>query len=409
MFSEKQKEIIHYDNIASPIYTILEGAVRSGKTFCLMPLWIKHIHSFKNKNVKFIMTGYTIPTLKSNVLDDMSNLFDIDTGLDKNNTFKLFGNTVHCFGTDRVDSYKRMRGLTAYGWLGNEITLSHPNSVDQAIKRCSGEGFRIFWDTNPDHPQHPIKRDYIDLSGEKMNSGRERIKSWHFVLDDNEFLTEDYKESLKKSIPSGMWFDRDILGQWVASEGMIYRDFNFDTNTIEEAPKPETIKEYIAGVDWGYDHPGSIGVYGIDGEGIYYRLYEIVERHKTPDWWLAQAKEIQAKHKGIIFYGDPSRVDVIEMWRKDRLNIRAAHNAVFEGITCVASKYKNNKLFIVRPTNKNHLKEIFDYRWKDSLKEEPIKVGDDSMDTERYGIYSRESELGYKIKASTISAGRLGL
>lgn len=387
LFSEKQNDIISYDNKHRPIYTILEGAVRSGKTYVIMFLWLKHVRQFKGKGVKFIMTGYTIPSLRANILDDMSELFDVDTSLDKNNTFPLFGNTVHCFGTDKVDSYKRMRGLTAYGWLGNEITLSHMNSVDQAIKRCSGDGFRIFWDTNPDHPQHPIKADYIDRSGEKLSNGRERIKAWHFILDDNVALTEEYKESLKKSIPSGMWFDRDILGQWVASEGMIHRDFNYDIHVISRDKLPEKFDRYIAGLDWGYNHPGVIGVYGIN-DGKYYRLFETVERHRAPDWWIDEGARIQSQYRGIIFYADPSRVDLIDMWVSAGLNIEAAENAVFDGITCVAGEYKNDNIAIVKETNANHLSEIFNYRWKDSIKEEPVKEGDDSMDSERYAIFT---------------------
>jgi len=389
MFSGKQRDIIQYDNKHRPIITILEGAVRSGKTYVNNFLWMMHVKEFKGRGVKFIMTGYTIPSLKSNVLDDISVMFNVDTSLDKNNTFKLFGNTIHCYGTDKVDSYKRMRGITAYGWYANEITLSHMNSVDQAVKRCSGEGFRMFFDTNPDHPQHPIKIDYIDKSDEVMSNGRIRVKSWHFILDDNTTLSGDYKENLKKSIPSGMWFDRDILGQWVAAEGMIHRDFNYDLHVIPKDKAPKDFKEYIAGVDWGYNHPGVIGVYGIL-DGKYYRLYEIVERHKAPDWWIEEALKIQSKHKGIVFYADPSRADLIEMWENAQLNIERAENAVFEGLTTVGTQYKNNNVAIVKEHNANHLSEIFYYRWKDSMKEEPIKEKDDSMDSERYVMHTNE-------------------
>lgn len=391
-FTDKQRNIIHYDNRFSPVFTILEGAVRSGKTYVLLFLWIKHISEFKNQNKKFIMTGYTIPTLKANILDEMYSLFNIDTTLDSKNTFNLFGNKIHCYGTDKVDSWKRMRGITAYGWLANEVTLQHQNSIKQAIERCSGEGSRTFWDTNPDHPQHPVKKEFIDKSGDALKNGKERIKSWHFVLDDNPFLPEEYVENLKLSIPSGVQSDRDIKGLWVAAEGMIYQDFNYEVNVIRENQCQIIFNDFIAGVDWGYDHMGVIGVYGIDGDGKYYRIYEVAERKKNTDWWLSKGKEVDAKHPGVVFYADPSKPEIIDSWRSAGLNIRGAHNAVFFGITTIASKFKNEQLFIVKEANGNYLSEIFDYRWKPGAREEPIKEKDDSMDSERYAIYSREWE-----------------
>ena len=75
----KQIEILKYDNAVCPRITILEGAVRSGKTFINNLLWLKHVLQFQSK--KFLMTGYTIGSLKRNVLDDLQSLLGIDTSL----------------------------------------------------------------------------------------------------------------------------------------------------------------------------------------------------------------------------------------------------------------------------------------------------------------------------------------
>lgn len=395
LLTVKQKAVCKYDFQQQPIITICEGAVRSGKTLVLLPLWIQHVGRFKGRGVRFIMTGTTVPSLKRNVLDELNNVYGIDTSLNINNEFLMFGNIISCFGAAKADSYKAMKGFTAYGWLGNEVTEHHANTIDQAFKRCSGDGFRIFWDTNPADPLHPIKTDYVDRDGERLDDGREHIKVWHFTLDDNEFLPPVYREHLKKITPSGHYYDRDILGQWVSAEGMIYKDFNYAVHVIpaENLPKDadgkSAIKEYIAGVDWGYDHLGCIGLYGVDHDKNAYRIKEIVDREKSIDWWIERAKELQTKHGNVLFYCDTARPDNISAFRNAGLNVRGAEKDVVAGIAFVASMFKNNKLFIVRDNNKNYLRTIYNYRWLDgSSIEAPIKDDDDSMDTERYALYS---------------------
>jgi PBSX family phage terminase large subunit len=352
-------------------------------------MWLAHVHNYENRGYKFIMTGATIASLKRNVLDELESMFGVSCLLNRSNEFELFGNTVACFGADHADSYKPMKGFTAYGHYGNEIIEHHRNSVDQAIKRCSGDGARLFWDTNPGGPIHYIKTDFIDRSGEVLDDGRVYIKAWHFVLDDNTFLNSTYIDAVKRSIPSGVWYDRDILGLWVSAEGMIYKDFNIDLHCIDEKPDYIAIKEYIAGVDWGFEAPGVIGVYGIDGDGRSYRLYEIVESGKSIQWWCEQATRIQGECRGIMFYCDPSSPANIHEFRRAGIATTEADNSVAEGIACVASRISNGMHSVVRGRNKDYLREIYNYRWRPGQKDEPIKDADHSMDSERYAYYTR--------------------
>lgn len=215
----KQIEILEFDIKYKPRLTILEGAIRSAKTTTNIFMFLNHIANFKKK--KFIITGSSIASIKRNVLDDITRLFGIDTGLSLKNEFSILDNTIICFGADKSDSYKAMKGFTAYGWLGNEVTEHHSKSIDQAFKRCSGKGARIFWDTNPDDPDHPIKTDYIDKEPYYLSDGRLDIKTYHFVLDDNTKLNPEYIESIKRNTPPGMLYDRDILGLWVGQDEAI--------------------------------------------------------------------------------------------------------------------------------------------------------------------------------------------
>lgn len=254
-------------------------------------------------------------------------------------------------------------------------------------------------------PNHFIKTDFIDKNGDMLSSGRVHVKSWHFVIDDNSIknggvLSDEYIESLKKATPSGMFYDRDIRGLWVSAEGMIYLDFDYSKHTCSVNDITNIkFKEYFAGVDWGWEHHGIIGIYGIDHDGKAYRLEETAKRMMDIDDWVKQGQAYNAKYKTkMLFYCDDARPDNMQKFRQGGLNVRAANKSVVEGISYVASQFKQDRLVIVRETNPNYMTEVYNYRWKENTaKEEPIKELDDSMDTERYALYShnRKNKINF--------------
>jgi len=390
-FTKKQLHIIKAENKHKPLITILEGAVRSGKSYLNNILWNAHILEHNGQGVKFIMTGYTIASLKKNVLDDLRDMFGIDTHLNTNSEFTMYGNTVCCFGTDKADSYKTMRGMTAYGWYGNEVTLSHINSIDQAIKRCSGVSSRIFMDTNPDHPEHFIKTDYIDKSGDKLKSGRVRIQSHHFTLEDNTLLSETYIENIKASTPAGVWYKRDIQGEWVLAEGIIYSEFDKNFHVIPKMEIPEGWLKY-RGIDWGFQNPFVCLWAAVDPDGtiiIYKEHYE--------------AKKLIKDHAEVINNeGGEYESTVADHDAQDNEEIRQfgiytkpAEKGVLMGIQRVAKrlvKQANGKARLYITENcVNVIQEFGRYEWASSvpgknMKEEPLKANDHAMDAVRYII-----------------------
>jgi len=219
LYTPKQREVATDIKDKDPRHVILEGAIRSGKTYLGILYWLAIVSKHKDK--LFIMTGQTISSLKRNVLDDIEKLTGLSTHLNTNNEFNLYGNKVACFGSDKADSYKSMRGLTAQGWYANEIILSHQNTVLEAFARCSEVGAKIVWETNPNKPTHYIKTNYIDRSGCVLEDGSIDILSYHFELDDNTFLDNKYLESVKNSIPKGTLYDRQIKGLWKATDKAI--------------------------------------------------------------------------------------------------------------------------------------------------------------------------------------------
>lgn len=388
----KQIEVLSDYHKTDPIYTILEGAKRSGKTRLLILIWLEHIYKFKNQNKLFLLSGATQGSVEKNIIMETNQMFGLDLKINSKNFVDLFGNKIYCFGGKDCDDYKAIKGLTAYGWYGNEVTEQHPITIKECIDRCSGKGFKIFWDTNPSYPTHFIKTDYIDKSGGVLSSGRTHIKSYNFKLTDNIFLSQDYIDSVKLSKSSKAEYERDIEGKWVIAEGVCYDRFDTYKNRVSQLPG--NIVKYIAGIDWGFEHRGAIVVLCQDNLGNYYIIDEVAENKKFIEWWLEKAKQFQTKYPNIIFYGDTENKENIEKFRANGINIYGANKnpkSVVNGISYINSLFANNKLFYLENRCPNLLKEIFLYRWKDNtIREEPVKENDDVMDALRYPLYTEQ-------------------
>jgi PBSX family phage terminase large subunit len=383
VFTPKQIEVMTADQIKRPRLTICEGAVRSGKTFVLMPLWLNHIRQFKNK--KFIMSGSTKSTLKSNILDDLQNLYGIDTHININGEFELFGNTVICAGADKADSYRRIKGLTAHGWLGNEITEHHKEFVNMALSRCSGHGARIYWDTNPENPEHYIKRDYIDKSGEKFSTGKVRVLSHHFRLDDNTNLTAEYIESTKADYPANsVWYKRNIEGLWVNAGNVIYTHWQ----KIDEQPQGARGRydQLIAGVDFGRggQSPFAFVLIGLNGDQVTV-LFEVKQQGGINTDFIESVHSqligvgfSEDQIREITIYADSADPDKITEWERAGFFIKGADKSpgsVVRGI----EEVMRHDLFISSGCV-HTLKEIEAYEWRVDragvVIEEPVKVND---------------------------------
>ena len=392
-FHELQRKVISCMKYDNPKIMICSGAKRSGKTYVLTFVFLMHISKFKDKGYSFIIGGTTQSSIRRNILNDLEAILGKTITLSKDNHFKLFGNKIYCFDGANSDSYKKARGFTAYGAFLNEATTLHDSFVKEVISRCSGEGARIYMDTNPENPVHSVKTDYIDKDGQRLSNGQLNIKAFNFTLYDNTFLNKEYVESIEASTPSGMFFDRDILGVWVASEGVVYKDFNKDIHYIKDLNNIDIIK-YFAGVDFGWEHFGSMVVVGKDINDNYYLIKEYAYQHKDIEEWINIAKEIKTQYGNINFYCDHARPDYIDKLRKNNIRAINANKNVLEGISMIASLFKTNKLFILEDNVDIFKKEIYNYVWK-SGKDEPIKSSDDVLDSLRYAIYS-ESKVGNK-------------
>lgn len=400
LYHNKQLEVLKFAMNNDYFMLINHGAKRTGKTILDNDLFLyelRRVRKIANElNIKlpqYILAGADLGAIQRNVLNELTNKYEIEFKFDKHNRFILFGVQVCCFGHSKINDLGRIRGMTSFGAYINEGTMANEEVFNEIKARCSGDGARILIDTNPDQPEHWLKTNFIDKSDGKV------IQSFHYELDDNKFLSDRYRNNIKTSTPSGMFYDRDIKGLWVTAEGVIYQDFNKDKHYIKSFEGINFVK-YLCGVDWGYEHHGSIVLLGIDDKGKYYLIKEIAKQHEEIDFWLDEANKIKVEYGNIPFYCDTARPEYIQKFKKNGIKAINADKAVLSGIESVATLIKKDMLLISDKVVR-FKQEIFMYVWNKTTGE-PIKQFDDVLDAIRYAVYTenihRKIGVGSKSK-----------
>lgn len=387
IFTPKQQDI--YNRCVNDDFFMLinHGAKRTGKTVLNNDLFLRELLRVRNNARKlgidkpmYIVSGATLGTIQNNVLNEIYNKYGLEFKFDKFNNFTLFG--VYCIqvGHSTIAHLEKVRGMTSFGAYVNEASLANEEVFDEIRSRCSGEGARILVDTNPADPEHWLLKDYIQNDDES-------IISYSFHLDDNTFLSDRYRENMKNTTPSGMFYERNIEGKWTSGDGVVYKDFDKSKHTVtSEEVQGINFDRFIAGVDWGFEHHGSIVVIGIK-DNRYYVIEEHAHQHTDIDEWVSIALKVKQTYGNIPFYADSARPEYVYRFRKEGLNAINADKRVMLGIETVSSLMKNERFFVAYDDCPRFKQEIYKYIWH-KTKDEPKQEFDDVLDSIRYAILS---------------------
>lgn len=387
IYTPKQIEILKACRNTDWFMLINHGAKRSGKTQLDNDLFLEELRKVRQTadqlgidTPQYILAGYSLGNIQDNILTELSNKYGFEFKFDKYNNFNLFGVKVIQTSHGSISGLGRIRGMTAFGAYINEASLANQEVFDEIKARCSGKGARIIADTNPDHPEHWLLKDYI-------KSGASGILSNHFSLDDNTFLDERYVREIKATTPKGMFYDRGVKGLWVSGDGVVYPQFDRQKHSITaDQARQINFDRIIAGVDWGWEHYGAIVVIGVKGP-YYCVIEEDATKHRYIEKWIEAAKGVIAKYGNIPFYCDPARPEHIAAFQKAGIQAYFGNNRVLSGIEAVATLMQNDLFLIVYDECPRFRDEIFKYIWKKNSAE-PLKEMDDVLCAIRYGIYS---------------------
>lgn len=275
---------------------IFEGSVRSGKTHISMIMWAFWVAG-SPKGKAYLMSGKTLTTLKRNVLEPLKNILgDCFSYSVSKKEGELFGRRIYLEGAANAEAESKIRGMTLMGAYCDELTLFGEEFFVMLLSRLSEDGAKLFATTNPDSPSHWVKRDYLD-------NPRVDLLSIRFTLDDNVFLPKKYVESLKAEF-CGVFYDRFILGKWVAAEGRVYEAFS-SANVLTSKEIGSRLAESrlitaSIGVDYGGNGSASAFVLvGVDaGFKNLYVLSELYDkRNRSAESLISSFSEFVEREK----------------------------------------------------------------------------------------------------------------
>lgn len=245
-FTAKQNELVRIAKHGKlKRLNILQGSVRSGKTWISLIIWAFWVTS-RPRDYLYMMCAKSLQTLKRNCLLPLQELVG-----ENNFTFSLstkegvlFGRKVMLEGANDARSESKIRGITLGGAYCDELTLFPEDFFTMLLSRLSAEGAKLIATTNPDVPTHWLKKHYLDNS-----RLADDLLSVFFGIDDNTTLPADYVASLKREY-TGVFYDRFILGLWVVANGAVYRVFSDEPSkyAVQDLPRFDRV---CIGLDWG--------------------------------------------------------------------------------------------------------------------------------------------------------------
>jgi phage terminase large subunit len=345
-------------------FIINEGGSRSSKTYSLCQLII--LHALQNDNITISVVRKTFPSLRATVYRDFVEVLH-SMGLyskqqhNKSEHIYTFdnGSMVEFFS---VDDEQKIRGRKRDVCWCNEANELLFDDFTQLNMRTTD---KIILDYNPSESS-----------------------SWLYEVDPKESITikSTYKDNpfldknIIKAIEDLKRTDEDLyqiyaLGKRIISKQNIYRGWEF----LEQ--KPERFRQFIYGLDFGYQHPTALTRIWWDEKDLFLEPV-IYESYMTSADIVARFNSLGIE-KNVEIMADYARPEIIYELRTKGYNVQDADKSVQSGINSV----KTFKVYCQE--NEHARKEYENYKYKkvkDNITDDPVKLHDDFMDSVRYGV-----------------------
>lgn len=380
--SDKQKE---FWNEPYHRWNIKHGATRSGKTYMDYFVIPRSIRERVGEPGSIVLLGNTKGTLQRNVIEPMQNIYgtELVSSIKSDNTARLFGERVHCLGADNVKHVDRLRGMSIKYCYGDEVATWNKGVFDMLKSRLDREYSRFDGTCNPQGPDHWFKQ-FLDSDAD--------IFQQQYSIYDNPFLPKTVLESLERE-HKGIFFDRYILGKWVAAEGLVYPMFGQQCIAKTE---PREYTKFVISMDYGIQNATAMILWGLSGN-VWYAVKEFyhsgreTNRQKTDMQYyedlLALAGDLPI-YRVII---DPSAASFLALIEQKRqFRVWDADNSVIEGIQHTAQCLADGKIKINDCCTRT-IQEFGVYAWEEnSAEDRPMKVNDHAMDAVRYFVQTMQ-------------------
>lgn len=398
-FSEKQLKVLRWPYTGHRAL-ICDGAVRSGKTSVMslsFILWA--MGAFRS--MSFAICGKTVGSAERNIIQPLLAMrylqdhFTLSYSRSEHVLTVIRGdctNRFYIFGGRDESSYMLIQGVTLAGVLLDEAALMPRSFVEQALARCSVSGAKLWFNCNPDVPEHWFRKEWLLKLREKDAT------HLHFRMEDNPGLTQETLD-MYRNLYTGVFKARYIDGEWTAGDGLIYDMYDSEQNTYDSGSRPAglyfTASRTIA-CDYGTTNPFVLLDIYDDGETVWvddeYRWDSRKElRQKTDgeyadDFLSFMGADRQRYCPAVV---DPSAASFIAELQRRGVYVIQGDNNVPDGIRRVSSLLGRRRIRINRRCE-GLSGELCSYVWDSKAAamgvEKPVKNLDHGPDALRYYV-----------------------
>lgn len=261
-----QRQMEYFQRALHSWFNVAEGGKRGGKNVLATLIFGSLLETHPNKI--HLTAGVSGATAKLNIWDcDGFGLLNYFEGRCREGKYKdrdcMYVQTktgekiVLVSGGGKDGDEKLIKGNT-YGMVYiTEANECHQKFLKECFDRTlSSADRKIFHDLNPKEPEHWYYTDILGYHEEQQAQDKAYGYNYgHFTIADNTSLSDEQIRAVLKTYRKGtVWYDRDIKGQRVVAEGIIFRYFaeHHDDYCVDDIEcKSHIYTKKVMGVDFG--------------------------------------------------------------------------------------------------------------------------------------------------------------
>jgi len=382
-------------------WNLAHGSVRSGKTVGTLFRFMQAVYECPDSQIW--MVGHTADTIYQNAIrlllesEQLAMYRPFCTWFAGKRQLRFLDKTISTLGAKDEGAIGQFQGKTMSLVYCDEMTLYPESIIDMINTRLSNPHSMGFASMNPTYPNHKLKK-WIDMA----EAGDKNYYAQHYVLEDNPYLDDEYKQRIKNSL-SGVFYKRNYLGLWCLAEGAIFDFFDRSVHMVKSPPR--AAEYWVAGIDYGTVNNFACVLVGINtgrttqrgicrwAEKEYIWDSKAKGRQKTNGEYADDVANFLEPYGVKAIYVDPSAASFKLELRKRGLTVVDADNEVIDGITFMSAEMQKGNLFICSECT-GLIKEIESYVWDPKScergEDKPLKKDDHAIDATRYCVYTHK-------------------
>lgn len=369
-----------------------------------------HVRVLMVRKTKASMAETALKTFEAGILGQGHPLLSGPTRINRKNYVYPNGARIVIAGMDNPARIMSSDYDLVYVQEATELSEEDWDMLTTRLRNNVLHYQALIGDCNPDSEKHWLYKRWQAAKLKMLNSKHsDNPKLW-----DGEKWTDEglsYLQRLQNL--GGVRLKRYFEGIWASAENAVFEEYDAQRHIMYGALPNFT--RYYSGVDWGFTHPGAIVTFGQTRDGDLILVDEILRTKQTVEWWVQQAKTVNARFKPLNFVCDPAQPAHIQSLRNQGINAIKASSKIQFGLSVINERLKKgslrfhiNSLKYPDPelqADKKPIRltdEMPGYVW-DANKEIPIDNENDAISAMRYVLSFIDKPISTLLPATSVS------